>query len=106
MKDNSLIRLSMENVSHDYGVLAVLRNMQFEVRQTEFVVVVGPSGCGKSTLLNLLSGYIQPVSGKVNINSIIRTVYQQDGLFPWLTVSENIAMGLRNKKTGKMIKEN
>ncbi len=97
MKDNITgIRLVLENVSHDYGSLAVLRNLNLAVKHGEFVVLVGPSGCGKTTLLNLLSGYIKPVSGNVKINGVIRTVYQQDGLFPWLTVAENISMGLRD----------
>jgi ABC-type nitrate/sulfonate/bicarbonate transport system ATPase subunit len=56
---------------------------------------VGPSGCGKTTLLNLLSGHINPTSGDIQRQGIIRTVYQHDGLFPWLTVLENISMGLR-----------
>jgi NitT/TauT family transport system ATP-binding protein len=58
--------------------------------------LVGPSGCGKTTILNLLSGFIKPVSGSVIREGIIRTVYQQDGLFPWLTVYENISLGLRS----------
>jgi NitT/TauT family transport system ATP-binding protein len=96
MKDNATdTRLVVENVSHNYGSLAVLRNLDITVKHGEFVVLVGPSGCGKSTLLNLLSGYIKPVSGNVKIHGVIRTVYQQDGLFPWLTVAENINMGLR-----------
>ncbi len=99
MNDNpNAARLALENVSHGYGSLAVLRNLNIVVRQGEFVVVVGPSGCGKTTLLNLLSGYIKPVTGSVTINGVIRTVYQQDGLFPWLTVIENISMGLRSVK--------
>jgi NitT/TauT family transport system ATP-binding protein len=97
MTDNTTnARLVLENVSHNYGSLAVLRNLNLTVNHGEFVVLVGPSGCGKTTLLNLLSGYIKPVSGNVKINGIIRTVYQQDGLFPWLTVVENINMGLRS----------
>ena len=76
------IRLVLENVSHHYDALAVLRNVNLKVAHGEFVVLVGPSGCGKTTLLNLLSGYIKPVSGNVNIDGVIRTVYQQDGLFP------------------------
>jgi NitT/TauT family transport system ATP-binding protein len=97
MKDNQPdSRLMLENVSHDYGALAVLRNLNLSVNPGELVVIVGPSGCGKTTLLNLLSGYIKPVSGTVTIDGIIRTVYQQDGLFPWHTVAENISMGLRS----------
>jgi NitT/TauT family transport system ATP-binding protein len=59
------------------------------------VAVVGPSGCGKTTLLNLLSGYDRPSSGVISREGHVRMVYQQDGLFPWLTVEENIALGLR-----------
>jgi ABC-type nitrate/sulfonate/bicarbonate transport system ATPase subunit len=96
MKDNrSNKRLVLENVSHSYGEIGVLENLNLEVCPGELVVLVGPSGCGKTTLLNLLSGFIKPIAGKVRSEGIIRTVYQQDGLFPWLTVSENITMGLR-----------
>jgi len=96
MKDkNSASRLVLQKVSHSYGTVAVLNDMNLEVKQGEVVVLVGPSGCGKTTILNLLSGYITPVEGTIQRNGIIRTVYQQDGLFPWLTVSENILMGLR-----------
>ena len=97
MNGNSpAIRLVLEGVSHHYDALAVLRNVNLMVAHGEFLVLVGPSGCGKTTLLNLLSGYIKPVSGKVDIDGVIRTVYQQDGLFPWLTVNENIGMSLRS----------
>jgi len=85
----------LQKVSHSYGAVAVLNDMNLVVKQGEVVVLVGPSGCGKTTILNLLSGYITPVEGTIQRNGIIRTVYQQDGLFPWLTVSENILMGLR-----------
>ena len=96
MKDkNSASRLVLQKVSHSYGNVAVLNDMNLVVKQGEVVVLVGPSGCGKTTILNLLSGYITPVEGTIQRNGIIRTVYQQDGLFPWLTVSENILMGLR-----------
>jgi ABC-type nitrate/sulfonate/bicarbonate transport system ATPase subunit len=96
MKDNSSYPLLFENVSHGYGELAVLKNLDLKVQPGEFVVLVGPSGCGKTTLLNLLSGHIKPVSGTIKSEGIIRTVYQHDGLFPWLTATENIAMGLRS----------
>jgi NitT/TauT family transport system ATP-binding protein len=96
MKDNPTIpRLLLDHVSHGYGTIPVLDNLNLTVYQGEVVVLVGPSGCGKTTILNLLSGFIQPVSGSVQSAGIIRTVYQTDGLFPWLTVSENISIGLR-----------
>ena len=85
----------MEKVSHSYGPVPVLSNLNLMVNSGEVVVLVGPSGCGKTTILNLLSGHIQPTVGSVQREGIIRTVYQHDGLFPWLTVSENIAVGLR-----------
>src|SRR6187551_1472443 len=96
MKDNSMTRLSLQAVDHSYGNIDVLRNLNMKVHQNEFVVLVGPSGCGKSTILNLLSGHINPSAGSIHREGIIRTVYQNDGLFPWLTVSENIAIGLRS----------
>jgi ABC-type nitrate/sulfonate/bicarbonate transport system ATPase subunit len=73
----------------------VLREISLDIHRGEFVAVVGPSGCGKTTLLNLLSGYDRPSSGVISREGHVRMVYQQDGLFPWLTVEENIALGLR-----------
>jgi NitT/TauT family transport system ATP-binding protein len=95
MSDKNSSRLVLQKVSHGYGALDVLKDVSLEVNAGEVVVLVGPSGCGKTTILNLLSGYLEPNSGTIKREGIIRTVYQQDGLFPWLTVSENIAIGLR-----------
>lgn len=89
-------RLSLQNVSLGFGAVKVLQNVSMNVNPREVVVVVGPSGCGKTTILNLLSGHINPDAGQVNRQGVIRTVYQKDGLFPWLTVVENINMGLRS----------
>jgi NitT/TauT family transport system ATP-binding protein len=103
---NSPRKLVLEHVSHNYGTVAVLHDLNLEVHLGEVVVLVGPSGCGKTTILNLLSGYLKPASGSVIRDGIIRTVYQHDGLFPWLTVSENISLGLRAvKDAGHRIKE-
>ncbi|HEY4935402.1 MAG TPA: ABC transporter ATP-binding protein [Puia sp.] len=105
MKDKqSANRLILEHVSHSYGTVSVLHDMNLEVNPGEIVVLVGPSGCGKTTILNILSGYIKPASGSVIREGIIRTVYQQDGLFPWLTVSENISLGLRSVKDASLHK--
>ena len=90
--------LTLEKVSHDYDGVAVLQELSLSVAPGELVVLVGPSGCGKTTLLNILSGFLKPRSGDVQTTGLLRTVYQQDGLFPWLTVKENIAMGLRAMK--------
>lgn len=88
--------LRLASVSRSFDSLEVLRDMSLEVRRGEFVAIVGPSGCGKTTLLNLLSGFDRPTSGTVTRTGSTRMVYQQDGLFPWLTVRENIEMGLRH----------
>src|SRR5690349_15469531 len=88
--------LIASNVTHSYGNVHVLKDLNLEVRNGEVVVIVGPSGCGKTTLLNLFSGYINPTTGSIQRQGLVRTVYQQDGLFPWLTVAENISMGLRS----------
>lgn len=87
--------LELDHVSRDFGGLPVLENLSLTITQGEFVVLVGPSGCGKTTLLNVLSGAIAPSSGSVSTEGILRTVYQHDGLFPWLTVRDNIGLGLR-----------
>jgi NitT/TauT family transport system ATP-binding protein len=105
MKDKgSACRLVLDKVSHHYGEVAVVNDLSLAVNPGEVVVLVGPSGCGKTTILNLLSGYIVPVSGSVQREGVIRTVYQTDGLFPWLTVSENISIGLRSM-TDAVIRE-
>jgi len=86
----------VEGVSFFYGKQEVLNNINIQVGKGEIIVIIGPSGCGKTTLLNLLTGYSQPMSGSLKVNGVIRTVHQQGSLFPWLTVSENIGMGLRH----------
>lgn len=98
MRDN-LIQL--ENVCRSFGATEVLRDISLTIGRGEFVAIVGPSGCGKTTLLNLLSGYDQPSSGLIKREGRARMVYQQDGLFPWLTVAENIALGLRQLRDEK-----
>ncbi|HKS28595.1 MAG TPA: ABC transporter ATP-binding protein [Pyrinomonadaceae bacterium] len=94
--------LSLEHVSHSFGASKVFEDLSLEIERGEFVAIVGPSGCGKTTLLNLLSGYLRPTSGVIRREGATRMVYQSDGLFPWLTVRENIALGLRHLKEGKL----
>ena len=92
--------LRLDRVSRTFGAVTVLDDLSLTVEKGEFVALVGPSGCGKSTLLNVLSGALAPSSGSVTADGVLRTVYQQDGLFPWLTVRDNIALGLRNLADG------
>ena len=90
--------LRLERASLAFGATEVLRDLSLEVKRGEFVAVVGPSGCGKTTLLSLCSGYLRPAAGVVERRGSLRMVFQQDGLFPWLTVAENIRLGLRHVK--------
>ena len=90
----ALLRLSA--VSLSFGPVEVLKGLDLEVRHGEFVALVGPSGCGKTTLLNLCSGWLRPTSGEVHRAGRVRMVFQEDGLFPWQTVGENVRAGLRH----------
>jgi ABC-type nitrate/sulfonate/bicarbonate transport system ATPase subunit len=85
--------------------LAVLEGIDLAVRAGEFVCLLGPSGCGKSTLLNIIGGFEQPSSGLVTIDGEpVRGpdprrvfVFQEYGIFPWATVWDNVALGLRGR---------
>jgi len=85
----------LRNVSHAFGAVKVLDDITLEIERSEFIAFVGPSGCGKTTLLNLLSGHMTPTSGSIERYGSPRMVYQEDSLFPWWTVDENISLGLR-----------
>ena len=88
--------LRFERVRAGFGSLEVLRDVDLEVHAGEFVALVGPSGCGKTTILNLASGWLAPSGGRVERAARVRMVFQQDGLFPWRTVAENVRLGLRH----------
>src|SRR5690606_34019122 len=76
-----------------------------EIRQGEFVCLLGPSGCGKTTLLNVMSGFVRPTAGSAYTHGRLieepgpdrGMVFQEYGLFPWLTVKKNIQYGPRLK---------
>jgi NitT/TauT family transport system ATP-binding protein len=82
--------------------LSVLENISLEVFDGEFICLLGPSGCGKSTLLSAIAGFFTPTSGEIRIDGeIVRHpdprrifVFQERGVFPWLTVEGNIGFGL------------
>jgi NitT/TauT family transport system ATP-binding protein len=97
--------LRIEDGSVSFGSVEVFSRLSLEISRGEFVAVVGPSGCGKTTLLNLFSGFLKPSSGTVVCSGRVRTVYQQDSLFPWQTAAQNIAMGLRGLGESERAKE-
>ncbi|WP_153721925.1 ABC transporter ATP-binding protein [Sporosarcina cascadiensis] len=91
------------------GTVKVLDNINLEVEKGQFVSIVGPSGCGKSTMLYLIAGLEKADSGSIQINgnevkgsgSDRVVVFQEAGLFPWLTVLDNVTYGLLLKKMPK-----
>jgi NitT/TauT family transport system ATP-binding protein len=99
-------KLRMEHIGmvfeRDGKTTPVLEDLNLDVQQGEFICVVGPSGCGKSTLLNVMGGFLSPTSGAVSIDGEgVRgpdprriLVFQERGVFPWLTVEGNIGFGL------------
>ncbi len=104
--------ITVENVCKDFGPTRVLREVNLEVAQGEFVCLLGPSGCGKSTLLRIIAGLESPTEGKVYLSGKDATrlpaakrnfgiVFQSYALFPNLTAFENVAYGLRNRKMGE-----
>jgi NitT/TauT family transport system ATP-binding protein len=88
--------LRLDGVRERFGDTEVLRDVSLDVMPAEFVALVGPSGCGKTTLLNLCSGWLQPSAGTLHRPDRVRMVFQQDGLFPWLTALDNVRLGLRH----------
>lgn len=105
--------LTVRNVSHIYfskdATTEALQNINLSIEKGEFVSFIGPSGCGKTTLLSIIAGLFPPTIGTVEIEgksisqykeSSIGYMLQQDYLFPWKTIEENITLGL------KILKEN
>ena len=93
--------------------LTALKDINLEVKESEFVVMVGPSGCGKSTLINIIGGLEEATEGEVLIEGKPVTapgadrgmVFQGYSLFPWLTVQKNVEFGLKMKTVAKPERE-
>src|SRR6266436_3045445 len=107
MPDKVAIRIS--GVSHQFGEesearhVRALRDTSLDVARGELICLIGPSGCGKSTLLNILGGLIAPTAGSVEVFGKrvtgpmprdIAFVFQENALFPWNTVFENVNLGM------------
>ncbi|WP_374054690.1 ABC transporter ATP-binding protein [Rossellomorea sp. FM04394] len=98
--------LSLESIHHTYfspkTATHALSDISLDVKEGEFVSFIGPSGCGKTTLLSIIAGLIQPTEGTILLNNQpirrmrkkLGYMLQQDYLFPWKTIEENIFLGL------------
>ena len=112
MKKENIIELKhVTKVFADDGYKAV-SDFNLEVKRGEFVTFLGPSGCGKTTTLRMIAGFDIPSSGEILLNGSpitdlppyrrpINTVFQRYALFPHMNIHDNIAYGLRQKKTPK-----
>ena len=106
----------LKNVTKIYDKNTVINNIDLEIKDKEFVVLVGASGCGKSTILRMIAGLEEITSGEIligdkKVNDIppkdrdIAFVFQSYALYPHMTVRENIAFGLKMRKVDKKIIE-
>ena len=107
---NKLIEL--KNLTKNFDDQQVLRGINLDIHENEFLTLLGPSGCGKTTTLRIIAGFEEPSGGEVLFNGIeisklppykreINTVFQKYALFPHMTIAENIAFGLKIKNKPK-----
>ena len=101
------VRISFDHVTVDFptehGPMRVLDDISFDIRNGEFVSIIGPSGCGKTTMMNIVGGFVEPTQGRGLLDDRPvkgpgpdrGVIFQEYGVFPWLTVRQNIEFGLK-----------
>jgi NitT/TauT family transport system ATP-binding protein len=100
---NASVRIRITGLAKCYGALEVFRDINLDVGNREIVAIVGPSGCGKTTLLRCIDGLLSVDEGEIRVGEKhvtqpipgVAMVFQHFGLFPWETVFDNVAYGLR-----------
>src|ERR1700731_5373835 len=94
--------VTLAGVSKVYGrgtaAVQALDQVSLSVAPGEFTCLIGASGCGKSTLLSLVAGLDRPTSGQITVNGRVALMFQEPGLFPWLTAAGNVELALRARK--------
>jgi NitT/TauT family transport system ATP-binding protein len=97
--------IRIRGLSKRFGKLIAVDNVSLDITSGEFFMIVGPSGCGKTTLLRILAGLDTPSSGLIEVSTaedskrpVNSMIFQGDSIFPWMTVWENAAYGLRMRK--------
>ena len=108
--------LSVHSVTKSFGGLKVVSDVSLAIRPGEFISLLGPSGCGKTTLLRMIAGLVVPDAGTIalsgkDITTVpvwdrnVGVVFQNYALFPHMTVAENVAFGLRTRRTPRPVIE-
>ena len=109
---NGAYDVELRAVTKRFGALTAVDAVSLKVRKGEFLSLLGPSGCGKTTSLRLIAGFEQPDEGEILIGGTdavgtppyrrdVNTVFQQYALFPHMSVLDNVAYGLKQRKVGK-----
>ena len=104
--------IELKNLSKNFGDNQVLKGIDLNIYENEFLTLLGPSGCGKTTILRIIAGFEEPSHGQVMFNGEdiakvpaykreVNTVFQKYALFPFLNVHDNVAFGLNLKKKDK-----
>ena len=103
------IKLKIENIVSTYENLDVIKDIDMNLHQGEFVSILGPSGCGKSTLFHVISGLLTPDGGQIYIDgkkvtgetNLVSYMYQKDLLLPWKKIIDNVALPFRIQKMNR-----
>src|ERR1700691_5161922 len=105
-------RIELISLTKQFAEIAAVDSIDLTISSGEFFSLLGPSGCGKTTTLRLIAGFEQPTAGQILLDDVdvsavaphkrnVNTVFQSYALFPFLSVFDNVAFGLRNRRIDK-----